>query len=58
MLEAEEEEILEEFEAAGMTITYLTDEEQAAFNEAISDFKDEMIAYFGEEACATFNITN
>ena len=56
-LEAEEAEILEEFEAAGMTITYLTDEEQAAFDEAIADFKAEMIEYFGQDACAAFNIT-
>ena len=58
VLEAEEAEILEEFEAAGMTITYLTEEEQAAFNEAIADFKAEMIAYFGADACAAFGITN
>lgn len=57
ILEAEEAEILEEFEAAGMTITYLTDEEQTAFNEAIADFKAEMIAYFGADACAAFGIT-
>lgn len=55
-LEAEEQEILKEFEAAGMTITYLTDEEQAAFEEAISDFKNEMIAEFGQEACQAFGI--
>ena len=57
-LEAEEAQILEEFEAAGMTITYLTEEEQAAFDEAISDFKAEMIEYFGTDACAAFGITN
>ena len=45
-LEAEEAEILEEFEAGGMTITYLTEEEQAAFDEAIAPFKAEMIEYF------------
>ena len=56
-LEAEEAEILEEFEAAGMTITYLTEEEQAAFDEAIAGFKAEMIDYFGADACAAFGIT-
>ena len=56
-LEAEEAEILEEFEAAGMTITYLTEEEQAAFDEAIAPFKAEMIEYFGADACAAFGIT-
>ena len=56
-LEAEEAEILEEFEAAGMTITYLTEEEQADFDEAIAGFKAEMIDYFGADACAAFGIT-
>ena len=41
-----------------MTITYLTEEEQAAFDEAIAPFKAEMEAYFGPEACAAFGITN
>ena len=58
VLEEEEAEILKEFEAAGMTITYLTEEEQAAFDEAIAPFKAEMEAYFGPEACAAFGITN
>ena len=58
MLEEEETEILKEFEAAGMTITYLTEEEQAAFDEAIAPFRAEMEAYFGPEACAAFGITN
>ena len=58
VLEEEETEILKEFEAAGMTITYLTEEEQAAFDEAIASFKAEMEAYFGPEACAAFGITN
>ena len=57
-LEAEEAEILEEFEAAGMTITYLTEDEQAAFDEAIADFRAEMEEYFGADACAAFGITD
>ena len=57
VLEEEETEILKEFEAAGMTITYLTEEEQAAFDEAIAPFKAEMIEYFGADACAAFGIT-
>lgn len=56
-LENEETQILEDFAAGGMTITYLTDEEMAAFEEAIADFKAEMIDYFGEDACAAFGIT-
>ena len=58
VLEEEETEILKEFEAAGMTITYLTEEERAAFDEAIAPFRAEMEAYFGPEACAAFGITN
>jgi tripartite ATP-independent transporter DctP family solute receptor len=56
-LEAEEAEILERFEAKGMTITYLTDEQKAAFAEAIADWKAGMIDRFGEDACAAFGIT-
>lgn len=56
-LEAEEEDILARFEAKGMTITYLTDEQKAAFAEAIADWKAGMIDRFGEDACAAFGIT-
>ena len=56
-LEAEEAEILERFEAKGMTITYLTDEQKAAFAETIADWKAGMIDRFGEDACAAFGIT-
>ncbi len=56
-LEAEESETLEMFEEEGMTITYLTDDEKAVFEDAIADWKQSMIEYFGEDACAAFNIT-
>lgn len=56
-LEAEEAELLEEFEAMGMEITYLTDEQNAAFAEAIADWKSTMIDQFGEYACGCFGIT-
>ncbi|MCD8007851.1 MAG: DctP family TRAP transporter solute-binding subunit [Clostridiales bacterium] len=56
-LEAEEAETLEMFEEEGMTITYLTDEEKAVFEDAIAEWKQSMIEYFGEDACAAFNIT-
>lgn len=55
-LEAEEEELLQEFKDQGMTITYLTDEQKAVFNEAIADFKAEMIENFGKDACDAFGI--
>lgn len=56
-LEAEEAEILKRFEADGMTITYLTKEEQSAFDETIAGWKSGIIADFGEEACGAFGIT-
>ena len=56
-LEAEEADILARFEANGMTITYLTDEQKAAFAEAISEWKAGMIDRFGEHACSAFGIT-
>ena len=39
-----------------MTVTYLTDEEMAAFEEAVAGFKQEMFEYFGADACAAFGI--
>ena len=56
-LEAEEADILARFEANGMTITYLTDEQKAQFAEAISEWKAGMIDRFGEYACSAFGIT-
>ena len=56
-LETEEEEILGEFKAAGMTITYLTGEELAAFEDAIAEWKAGIMADFGPEACQAFGIT-
>ena len=56
-LEAEEAEILAKFESEGMEITYLTDEQKAAFADAISEWKGSMIERFGTEACDAFGIT-
>lgn len=56
-LEAEEEQLLEDFAAKGMTITYLTEEQSAAFAEAIAGWKNGMIDQFGEYACGCFGIT-
>ena len=56
-LEAEEADILARFEANGMTITYLTDEQKTDFADAISDWKAGMIDRFGEYACSAFGIT-
>ena len=38
-------------------ITYLTDEQKAAFANAISEWKGSMIERFGTEACDAFGIT-
>ena len=56
-LEAEEAELLKGFEENGMTITYLTDEQKAAFADAIAEWKAGMIDRFGEHACSAFGIT-
>jgi len=55
-LESEEADTVAMFEEKGMTITTLTDEEKAAFAEAISDWKAGMIDQFGEYACGAFGI--
>lgn len=56
-LEAEEADILARFADNGMEITYLNDEQKAAFAAAISDWKGGMIERFGEYACSAFGIT-
>ena len=55
-LEAEESKLLEAFKAMGMEVTYLTEAENAAFGEAIADWKSGMIDKFGEYACGCFGI--
>ena len=57
-LEAEELELLREFEAKGMTLTYLSQEELNAFKAVISDWRSDIMAEFGPEACAAFGITD
>lgn len=52
----EEAATIEKFKEEGMTVTYLTDEKMAAFEEAVADFKQEMFDYFGADACAAFGI--
>lgn len=56
LLEEEEELLLEEFKAEGMTVTELTEEELQAFKDAVADFRNELIDSYGEEACAAFGI--
>ena len=56
-LEQEEAELLERFRSKGMEITYLTDDQKAAFADAISDWKAGMIDRFVEYACGAFGIT-
>ncbi len=54
---SEEETILQEFEDAGMEVSYLSDEQTAAFKEALADVIDKYKAEYGEAACEAFNIT-
>ena len=55
-LEAEEADIVKEFEAEGMNVTELTEEELDAFKESVSDMKQEFIKKYGEKACEAFDI--
>lgn len=57
LLESEENEIVAEFEANGMTVTRLTEDEMAAFQAAIKETKQDLINQYGEEACSAFHIT-
>ena len=54
--EAEEADIVKEFEAEGMNVTELTEEELDAFKESISGMKHEFIKKYGEKACEAFDI--
>lgn len=57
ILEAEEEDLIQGFKDVGMTVTYLSDEEKAAFADAIAPWKGKIIDQFGEDACGAFGIT-
>ena len=57
-LEEEEQKLLKEFEMDGMVISYLSKEELNVFNAAIADWRPEIMAEFGEEACEAFGITD
>lgn len=52
----EEDAILEELAAGGMEVSYLNDEQIAAFQEALKDVISKYKAEYGEEACAAFLI--
>lgn len=55
-LEEIEEEIRQEFEAGGMTITELSDEEYQAFVDAASETRAYYMDLVGEEACEAWGI--
>lgn len=57
-LEKEEQELLKEFEMDGMVISYLSEEELNVFKAAIADWRSEIMAEFGEQACEAFGITD
>lgn len=55
-LEADEADLLAQFEEQGMEITYISKEEQLAFKQAVNSFRNQMIDSYGEDACANFGI--
>ena len=57
VLESEEEEIIANFEAEGMTVTRLTDDEMEVFKEEMKETKQKFIEQYGADAVAAFNIT-
>ncbi|MBQ2705977.1 MAG: DctP family TRAP transporter solute-binding subunit [Agathobacter sp.] len=57
VLESEEEEIIANFEAEGMTVTRLTDDEMEVFKEEMKETKQKFIEQYGADAAAAFNIT-
>lgn len=55
-LEAEEEQLIQGFRDAGMQVDVLTEEQLAAFQEAITDVIADLRDVYGEEACNAFGI--
>ncbi|MFR1195810.1 MAG: DctP family TRAP transporter solute-binding subunit [Oscillospiraceae bacterium] len=55
-LEAEEDELIQGFQDAGMQVDILTEEQLQAFKDAVSDVTAELKAQYGEAACAAFGI--
>nr|WP_325304064.1 DctP family TRAP transporter solute-binding subunit [uncultured Dysosmobacter sp.] len=55
-LEAEEDQLIQGFQDAGVQVDILTEEQLAAFKEAVADVSAELKAEYGEEACAAFGI--
>ena len=56
LLEAEEDELIQGFQDAGMQVDILTEEQLQAFKDAVSDVTAELKAQYGEAACAAFGI--
>ena len=52
----EEDAILQEFADGGMEVSYLDDEQVAAFQEALADVIAKYKAEYGAEACEAFKI--
>ena len=55
-LEAEEDQLIQGFQEAGVQVDILTEEQLAAFKEAVADVTAELKAEYGEETCAAFGI--
>ncbi len=55
-LEAEEEALIRGFRDSGMQVDVLSEEQLAAFQEAVAEVSAELKADYGEDACAAFGI--
>jgi tripartite ATP-independent transporter DctP family solute receptor len=55
-VEQEELDLIKEFEAKGMKVTQLSEEELQAFKNVVNDFRNKMIDKYGTEACSAFGI--
>lgn len=53
----EESSLLKKFRKDGMKITTLSDSEMGQFQKTCNDFRNEMIDFYGKDACEAFGIT-
>ncbi|WP_409336729.1 DctP family TRAP transporter solute-binding subunit [Eubacterium sp. F2] len=52
----EESQLLTKFEKNGMKVTKLSDSQMDAFKKSVNSFRNQMIDFYGPEACKAFNI--
>ena len=56
IVEAEHDQLIEDFRAQGVQVDVLTDEQIQVFKDLVADFCQSFYDKYGEEACAAFNI--